>query len=424
MSPLAGKYLNYFEALNTQLRHTPRQGLHLRWQQSPAFACLRCGQGCRTPWRVEVSQSYFETWGPRLAAFFQAPLETLLEKRQEPESGSKFAPERFATLKKNPQDPVACVFLNEDQLCRIHLEMGPEAKPPVCWQYPLNGSGMHWQFYLSEGLALSCRGVGQDLDQPAELKHRWLPLSPQAPPQVAFRFSPQGLLSRQAFHLVLGAALDLLDAPISHWLTRLETLLRTAFLLRRAVYEPPHIRVLAAQAATALPGPLNATELVLARDFLTTGAIGAKADLQAFKHWLSSATLAQPLSHNQAEALAPALKGWLQRQIIAANHLLTGDLSFLQQGLVWAVEVILVSYYRRFLAETSPELSDQAQQVKAINQIYAHLVQDHFPPAIRIYQGLSPEENLEILAALAPLWHTLWHRPSPPAGSTHINPTA
>lgn len=398
----AGHYLNYFENLNAQLRQSPRQGLHLHWQQSPGFACLRCGQGCRTPWRIEVTQHYYETWGPRLAAFFQAPLESLLEIVPEP------TPLRYAALKKNPADPMACVFLNADQLCRIHQAWGPEAKPPVCWQYPLNRSGMDWPFYQSEGLALSCRGVGQDLGQPAELKYQWRPLPPQAPPQVAFRFSQHSLLSRPAFHLFLGTALDLLERPIAHWLPQLEQLLRTAFLLRLPVLEPAHLRVLAAQTAPAQPDRMRASALELARDFLTVGAIGAKADLQAFKHWLSSTELTQPLPSEQAAPLAAALKGWLQRQIVASNHLLTGDLSCLQQGLVWSVEVLLISYFRRFLAETAPELTAQAQQVKAINQIYAHLVQDHFPPAIRVYQGLSPEESLEILAALTPLWAAVW----------------
>lgn len=397
-----GKYLGFFEAINTHLRQFPRMGVSLQWQTTPGFACLRCGQGCRTPWRIEVPQSYYEDWGPRLADFFQAPLESLLEKLPPAEA----TPHRYAALKKNPEDPRACVFLNADQLCRIHLALGPQAKPPVCLQYPFNRSGMPWPFYQSEGLALSCRGVGQDLAQPAELVLQWQALPPEAPPQIAFRFSQHSLLSRFGFHWLLGALLDLLETPIEGWLTQMATLLRSAFLLQAPVLDVAHLQSLAA------PKPLIPADQPFDRaqlqDFLTTGAIGAKAELQNFKAWLGQPALPEPLADNLARPLALALKGWLQRQIIGAHHLLTGDLWGVQQGLVWAVEVLMISYYRSFLAQTRPDMPALAQQVAAINQIYAHLVQDHFPPAIRVYQRLSPEVCLDLLGGLAPLWAAQW----------------
>lgn len=400
-----GYYWKFFSEINQTLRSNPQLGVYLRWQKTAEFECSRCGQGCRTPWRIEVPESYYQLWGTRLSQYFRQPVAELFEVLPEGDS------QRYAALKKSPADPQACVFLNPEQLCQIHAELGPEAKPPVCQQYPFNGSRMDWPFYQSDGLALSCRTVARELGQASPLQIKWQPLTPQSPPQVAFQLSSGLLLNREAFHLTLGGLLDLLEQPVSQWLNLMQGFVRIACLLRQPVLDVPVLRAIYAQLSFQTLQPLRPEARAALQTFFREQTIGSKADLQPFKAWLGSQAGPQSLTGSQAQSLAPALKGWLQRQFIAANHLLSGDLNLVQQVLVWSLEVTFICKYLLFLAETAENYAPEVRQARAINQIYAHLVQDHFPQAIRVYQPLSTEALLEWLEKLAQNWAELWPVP-------------
>lgn len=95
--------------------------------ESAAFSCGSCGHCCNQPWRtlIEPEKAHaldrhdFSKY-PHLAgkAFYRAS----------GDAGGLYE------LAKG--EGVRCLFLDSDNLCIIHKELGPEAKPHMCRQFP------------------------------------------------------------------------------------------------------------------------------------------------------------------------------------------------------------------------------------------------------------------------------------------------
>lgn len=62
-----------------------------------------------------------------------------------------------------PQEP-ACVFLNEDQLCTIHAELGATAKPITCRQYPFQFTRTPDGIFV--GASFFCTSIRQNSGRP------------------------------------------------------------------------------------------------------------------------------------------------------------------------------------------------------------------------------------------------------------------
>jgi Fe-S-cluster containining protein len=119
------------------------------------FECTNCGKCCQERWEIRVDAPSAErllarSW-PGLGA--DAPF-----KKRLPVVTDELA----YTVERKPNG--ACVFLEEKNLCRIHRELGLEAKPQVCQQFP---------FLFAEhpggvtvGLSHYCPGVHRKKDAP------------------------------------------------------------------------------------------------------------------------------------------------------------------------------------------------------------------------------------------------------------------
>lgn len=90
--------------------------------------CLRCGANCQFL-DVLLTQDFVDRWAP----FWQ---DSPWPEYQQPFVPLKRPYEGYvASLKRQPNS-ARCLFLQEDNSCFIHAQVGPEAKPPMCQKYP------------------------------------------------------------------------------------------------------------------------------------------------------------------------------------------------------------------------------------------------------------------------------------------------
>lgn len=97
--------------------------LHFDAQQN--YDCIQCGRGCRAGWDIPVE--------PEVVARLKDHPLTL---RVIHERGSAFRVEDDRTFIQSSKDCKECGFLEENQLCGIHRELGFEAKPATCKMFP------------------------------------------------------------------------------------------------------------------------------------------------------------------------------------------------------------------------------------------------------------------------------------------------
>lgn len=97
--------------------------LHFDPQQN--YDCLMCGRGCRAGWDIPVEPEV-------VANLEKQPLVLRIIQEQ----GPVFRQAEEVTFIQNSKDCPNCRFLDEDQLCSIHKELGFEAKPATCKLFP------------------------------------------------------------------------------------------------------------------------------------------------------------------------------------------------------------------------------------------------------------------------------------------------
>ncbi|MBI3927999.1 MAG: hypothetical protein HY319_20825 [Armatimonadetes bacterium] len=115
------------------------------------YDCIRCGKSCRGGWRVLLDSEA----EPRIR---KARATRRLEDRGF--SPLTCGPDGLWRLQESP----ACLYLTEEALCSLHLELGSGGKPRACRQFP---------FFLTEtpdgiqvGLSFRCAAVQRDLGRP------------------------------------------------------------------------------------------------------------------------------------------------------------------------------------------------------------------------------------------------------------------
>lgn len=100
--------------------------MQLLFDPNVAYECVQCGKGCFNQWDILVEPEVVKS----LKGHF-------LELKVVQERGGAFVKdeEGLIFIHKNEQYP-RCGFLQEDMLCSVHKELGYEAKPLTCQQYP------------------------------------------------------------------------------------------------------------------------------------------------------------------------------------------------------------------------------------------------------------------------------------------------
>lgn len=119
-----------------------------------AYDCVMCGRSCRQRWSIVVDE---ELQAAILAS-----------------QGAQRAKERGYLPLNVGQQPVevgrredhGCALLNDDELCSIHGELGFQAKPHPCRQFPFHPIPGPDGFYL--GMSFACKAVQEGLGRPLE----------------------------------------------------------------------------------------------------------------------------------------------------------------------------------------------------------------------------------------------------------------
>jgi Fe-S-cluster containining protein len=117
------------------------------------YECLTCAACCRHPWLVEVDPEKLDAivrhdWAAKYPQLRdRAPVVT-----------TTVYGKQTNVLNKNGQG--ACVFLDADNLCLLHKELGFDAKPQICKRFPYFSASMPDKDHVSANFA--CRGVQAD----------------------------------------------------------------------------------------------------------------------------------------------------------------------------------------------------------------------------------------------------------------------
>ena len=133
-------------------------------QKDTHFACSGCGDCCRQPYRVLIDagraralQEHDFSRYPRLAGrrFFVPSTDG-----------------RAGTIELAKGEGHRCLFLDDENRCIIHRELGPDAKPAMCREFPYLASTTWTERRVSASFA--CPSVRRDAgpslrDQPAEI---------------------------------------------------------------------------------------------------------------------------------------------------------------------------------------------------------------------------------------------------------------
>ena len=119
------------------------------------YDCVRCAKGCGVPWRIHV-----DPYSERKVSG------TALELRVIEQHGASFVnnPEGSTLVARRPDGN--CVFLGSDRLCTIHGELGVDAKPMGCREFPFlirpTPDG------ISVGVSFFCTAVQRNQGRPLE----------------------------------------------------------------------------------------------------------------------------------------------------------------------------------------------------------------------------------------------------------------
>ncbi|MFQ5411373.1 MAG: YkgJ family cysteine cluster protein, partial [Phycisphaerae bacterium] len=107
---------------------------------SVRFGCGSCTACCDQPWRTLIEASKARALDehdfsgyPKLAGKRFYSRSAISEKSRSGMSGGAASESKYVLAKG---EGTRCLFLDRDGLCIIHKELGPEAKPNMCRQFP------------------------------------------------------------------------------------------------------------------------------------------------------------------------------------------------------------------------------------------------------------------------------------------------
>ena len=97
------------------------------------FSCGSCTKCCNQPWATIIEEEKAKALDPALfSAYPQLAGKTFYKKSKDVAEG------HYVLSKKEGSN--YCLFLDDDGLCIIHKELGPEAKPHPCLKFPYHSS--------------------------------------------------------------------------------------------------------------------------------------------------------------------------------------------------------------------------------------------------------------------------------------------
>lgn len=142
----------YFEQmliLVQELQKNPHAVLMIESASLHQFSCSQCGECCRLPWTISLTQDYYQQWysifDQHPSGRFKEPFTIL------PEAN----PDAYADMRRKPKS-AECIFLEPDQSCFIHQHYGEAALSSVCKKYPRVIKDIQ-QLFASRTLLNSCR---------------------------------------------------------------------------------------------------------------------------------------------------------------------------------------------------------------------------------------------------------------------------
>ena len=121
------------------------------------YDCLTCGKGCRKGWRIPVEENV------------RGGLEGSAAARAVAQEGYTAIEEVGGRVVLGHRLDGNCVFLRSDQLCQAHAELGLEAKPLQCQQFPFIPVNTPAGTFV--GLSFLCSAVQRRHGRPAR-EHR------------------------------------------------------------------------------------------------------------------------------------------------------------------------------------------------------------------------------------------------------------
>ncbi|MEZ0370922.1 MAG: hypothetical protein ACAI44_17655 [Candidatus Sericytochromatia bacterium] len=202
LQPLTQPYFQHFSALVELLQQQPQLMLELESESFGHFACTQCGTCCELPWRIEISQSYYEEW---FDVFDQHPSGRF---KQPFVLKADASPATYAGIRRIAGG-TSCIFLEADKSCYIHRHYGEAALSTVCKDFP-RLSKIVKNHFVSHQLSHSCEIVPELLATHPGLMYRLKDMG-SARPDLSN--SDTAHLGRNETYLWLGMALDLLAAP-------------------------------------------------------------------------------------------------------------------------------------------------------------------------------------------------------------------
>ena len=132
--------------------------LHLPTDQS--FACTSCGRCCRACWTIAVEPEAEPAI--RSSQAYQARV-------REGFLPLTIQQERVAVARKHDN---SCTFLDQDNLCELHRELGGEHKPVVCQTYPYLLTETPDGIFIT--LSYACPAVSEGTGPPVEQQRAYL----------------------------------------------------------------------------------------------------------------------------------------------------------------------------------------------------------------------------------------------------------
>lgn len=146
-----------------ELGRKPEVSVKLHFPPDQNYDCVMCGRGCETLWSIPVEPTVAERLeshplGLRLIDEQGAAFERL-------EDGSIVI---YYADKEKPR----CGFLDEQKLCQVHAQLGMEAKPTSCQQFPFQVTETPDGVYV--GVSFFCTSVRQNSGRPLAEHEPWL----------------------------------------------------------------------------------------------------------------------------------------------------------------------------------------------------------------------------------------------------------
>ncbi|MBF2053840.1 MAG: YkgJ family cysteine cluster protein [Candidatus Sericytochromatia bacterium] len=353
---LQAPYFKHLSEVVAQLRRSPQLMLYLESASYRHFACTLCGDCCRQPWEIKVSEAYYRRWADVFAQEASGRFKEAMVLRKKPD---KYA---FADFRRQPGS-YACVFLEPDQSCWIHTHHGEAALSEVCRSYPRSHKIVGHR-YESRLLMHSCEAVPEQNARYPELLYRLQPVTHFASQQ--HETASDGFPGRYETWLLLGLLYDLLEQPLpvsvlARW-GQAQSVLQEIYHLGLNRLQASHLHLMYEQrmqslSLTGQPGSPQDQQTALK---WLSSYVSAHPGLQSWLRQLRPDQLPPPLSAISAERFNHHLTLYLRNRLLNLPYLdhFAGSLNLWQHCFLITLQLCSLQGLMLYYLRTEAELSD------------------------------------------------------------------